>query len=315
MDQIGLFLQTSIQMGTPLLLATVGGILCEKSGNLNLGIEGMMLLGAVMGFQTGLNTGNPVLAMLAAGLAGLLGALIYAVVTVTFRGNQTVTGLTLTIFGEGVSSFTGAGLTGKTLPTGVTKALGTKSVPVLSKIPVIGPALFNQSVYVLIGLSVAVFAYLYLKKTRPGLNLRMVGENPSAADASGINTTRYKYIHILAGGFLCGLGGSYLSLVYVPRWQDNITAGQGWIAVALIIFSTWNPLKAIFGSYLFGALRGVGFKLQNVPVFGGFIIQSQLLDMLPYAVTILVLLVTTIRKKRENQAPAWLGLPYFRENR
>ena len=145
--------------------------------------------------------------------------------------------------------------------------------------------------------------------------MRIVGENPSAADASGVNTTLYKYVHILAGGFLCGMGGAYLSLVFVPRWQDNITAGSGWIAVALIIFSTWNPAKAIFGAYLFGALRGIGFKLQNVQIFGSFEISSQLLDMIPYIMTIVVLVCTTIRKKKENQAPAWLSLPYFRENR
>ncbi len=148
--------------------------------------------------------------------------------------------------------------------------------------------------------------------------MRVVGENPAAADASGINITLYKYIHILLGGFLCGLGGSYLSLVFVPRWQDEITAGMGWIAIALVIFSTWNPAKAIFGAYLFGALRGVALKMQNVPLrlFGNNItIDSALLDMLPYIMTIAVLVFITLRKKKENQAPAWLGNAYFREDR
>ncbi len=315
LDSTGLFLQTSLQMGTPLLFGTVGGILCEKVGNLNLGIEGMMLLGAVTGFMTALKTGNPVLAVLAAGFAGLLGALIYAIITVTFKGNQTVTGLALTIFGTGVSSFLGQSLAGISLPENVISALGTKEVPVLKDLPVIGNALFKQSIYVHIALILAILVYYYFKKTRIGLSVRIVGENPSAADASGVNTTLYKYIHILVGGFFCGMGGAYLSLVFVPRWQDNITAGNGWIAVALIIFSTWNPAKAIFGAYLFGALRGIGFKLQNVQIFGSFVISSQLLDMIPYIMTIAVLVFTTMRKKKENQAPAWLSLPYFRENR
>ncbi len=315
LNSTGLFLQTSIQMGTPLLFGTLGGILCEKVGHLNLGIEGMMLLGAVTGFLVGLKSGNPMLAVLAAGAAGLLGALIYAIVTVTFKGNQTVTGLALTIFGGGVSSFLGKSLAGISLPAGIASGLGTKEVPILKDIPVIGTALYKQSIYVHIALIVAILMYFYFKKTRIGLSLRIVGENPSAADASGVNTTLYKYVHILAGGFLCGMGGAYLSLVFVPRWQDNITAGSGWIAVALIIFSTWNPAKAIFGAYLFGALRGIGFKLQNVQIFGSFEISSQLLDMIPYIMTIVVLVFTTIRKKKENQAPAWLSLPYFRENR
>ncbi|RPF48041.1 nucleoside ABC transporter membrane protein [Hydrogenoanaerobacterium saccharovorans] len=314
----GLFLQTAVQMGTPLLFGTLGGILCEKVGHLNLGVEGMMLLGAVMGFLTALKTGNPLLAVIVSGLAGVAGALIYAVITVTFRGNQTVTGLVLTIFGTGISSFIGQNLAGLSLPEGLLAALGIHNIPGLSAIPVIGTALFKQSIYVHIGWISAVVIYIYLRKTRMGLSMRVVGENPAAADASGINITLYKYIHILLGGFLCGLGGSYLSLVFVPRWQDEITAGMGWIAIALVIFSTWNPAKAIFGAYLFGALRGVALKMQNVPLrlFGNNItIDSALLDMLPYIMTIAVLVFITLRKKKENQAPAWLGNAYFREDR
>lgn len=314
---IELFLQTSVQMGTPLLFGTLGGILSEKVGHLNLGVEGMMLMGAVMGFLTGVKTGNPLLAVLAAGLAGLLGALIYAVITVTFMGNQVVTGLALTIFGTGVSSFIGAGLSGISLPESVQAPLAATEIPILSKIPFFGTVLFHQSYYALAALILAVLIYIYIKHTRFGLNMRMVGENPSAAEASGINATLYKYVHILAGGFFCGLGGAFLTLVFVPRWQDNITAGQGWIAVALVIFATWNPLKAIFGAYLFGMLRGLGFKLQNgIPFMGATIaIPSQILDMIPYMMTIAVLVFITMQKKKENQAPAWLGNAYFREER
>lgn len=317
-NDAGLFLQTAVQMGTPLLFGTVGGILSEKVGNLNLGIEGMMLLGASFGFLTALQTANPVLALLAAGLAGALGALIYAVIAVTFRGNQTVTGLTLTIFGTGVSSFLGKRLSGQSLPVAVTGVLGSVELPLLGKIPVLGPALFRQSVCVYLSLAAALLAYVYFTRTRAGLSARVVGENPAAADASGVSISLYKYCHIVLGGFLCGLGGAYLSLVFVPRWQDEITAGSGWIAVALIIFSAWNPARAIFGAYLFGALRGIGLKLQNItlPFFGsGVTVPAQILDMIPYAMTILVLVVTTVHKNREKQAPAWLGLPYFRENR
>jgi simple sugar transport system permease protein len=158
--------------------------------------------------------------------------------------------------------------------------------------------------------------YGYFSFTRLGLNARAVGENPSVADASGIPVTLYKYVHIVAGGFLCGLGGAYLSLVFVPRWQENITAGAGWIAVALIIFSTWNPLRAVFAAYLFGALKGIGFKFQGLELgFPGFKITAspQILDMLPYLATILVLVFITRRKGKKYQSPAALGLPYFRE--
>ena len=317
-DALSLFMQTSVQMGTHILLATLGGILCEKVGNMNLGIEGMMLLGASVGFSAALATANPALAILAAGVAGAGGALIYAVITVTLRGNQVVTGLVLTIFGSGVSGFLGKGLSGKSLPREISDAFAPVSVPVLRDIPVLGKMFFEQSLYVHLGLLVAIVMYVYFKRTQAGLNVRAVGENPGAADASGINVNAYKYAHVTAGGFLCGIGGAYLSLVFVPRWQENITAGAGWIAVALIIFSTWNPLKAIFAAYAFGALKGIGFKFQSVDLslFGNPIVFSpQILDMIPYVATIVVLIFITYRKKKEYQSPKGLGNPYFREER
>ena len=315
---VTLFFATAVQMGTHILFAVLGGIMCEKIGNMNLGIEGMMLLGASVGFSAALATANPLAAVLAAGIAGAGGAFIYAVITVSLRGNQVVTGLILTIFGTGVSGFLGKGLSGKALPEVVSRAFAPVSVPLLHRIPVIGQVFFVQSPYVLAGMVLAVFLYVYFTRTRAGHNARAVGENPGVADASGIPVILYKYIHVVAGGFLCGVGGAYLSLVFVPRWQDNITAGAGWIAVALIIFSTWNPLRAVFAAYLFGALKGVGFKFQNIDfsVFGRKIIFSpQLLDMLPYFATIIVLIIITGRKKREYQAPAGLGTAYFREER
>lgn len=318
MNGLELYLQTAAQMGTPILFATLGGILCEKVGHLNLGIEGMMLMGAVTGFQVAYSTGNPVLAVLAAGTAGLVGALIYAIVTVSLHGNHSVTGLALTIFGTGLSSFVGKQLVGVSLPASIGSAFASVKVPLLSDIPVVGRMFFDQSPYASAAILLGILLWLYMNKTTGGLNMRAVGENPGAADASGVNVSRCKYLHILAGGFLCGVGGAYLSLVFVPRWQEQITAGMGWIAVALVIFSTWNPLKAIFGAYFFGALRGLSFVIQNadLSVFGFKItIVSQFLDMIPYIATILVLILITRGSRAEHQAPKALSLPYFREER
>lgn len=298
-------------MGTHILFATVGGIICERVGNMNLGIEGMMLMGAAVGFSTACATENPLLAVLAAGAAGMIGALIYAVITVSFRGNQVVTGLVLTIFGTGIAGFIGKSVSGNIIPQSVSEAFAPYEIPVLSDIPIIGKALFDQSFYVQLAIIIAVLAYFYMKKTKWGLNMRAVGENPAAADASGINVTLYKYVHILAGGFLCGMGGAYLSVVFLTTWQDNVTAGAGWIAVALIIFSTWNPLKAILAAYLFGMLKGLNFKMQG----WGIQIPSQFLEMLPYVATVVVLIFITLRKKKEHQPPKSLGNPYFREER
>lgn len=317
-DALSLFLQTAVQMGTHILLAILGGILCEKVGNMNLGIEGMMLLGASVGFSTALATANPALAILAAGLAGAAGAFVYAIITVTLRGNQVVTGLVLTIFGTGVSGFLGQSLSGKSLPAEITRAFAPVRIPVLCDIPVLGKMLFEQSVYIHISIIAAIVISIYLNRTHAGLNARAVGENPGAADASGINVSAYKYAHVVAGGFLCGVGGAWLSLVFVPRWQENITAGAGWIAVALIIFSTWNPLKAIFAAYAFGALKGIGFKFQNIDVTlfdRKLAFSPQILDMIPYVATIVVLVFITRRKKKEYQSPKGLGVPYFREER
>ena len=317
-NSTALFLQTAVQLGTPILFGTLGGILNEKAGHLNLGVEGMMLMGASFGYLMGYHTASPLLAILCAGLAGLFGALIYAFLTVTLKANQIVTGLSLTVFGTGFSGYLGQTISKFKLPEAISTSLATVKIPLLGDIPLLGTAIFTQSIYVHISLLLAILIYFYIRRTSFGLNLRMVGESPAAADASGVNVSVYKYVHILAGGFLCGLGGAFLSLVFVPSWQENITAGAGWIAVALIIFATWNPIRAIFGAYFFGALRAIGFKLQalDLKLFGrDFDIPAQLLDMIPYIATIVVLIIITFRKKRETQAPHWLGLPYFREER
>lgn len=305
------FLSAAIMAGTPLLFATLGEILTEKSGNLNLGVEGLMLIGAVMGFLVGHYTQSPVLAMLAAAAGGAFGSLIFAILTVTMRANQVVAGLSITILGSGISGFVGQTLVGEVLPETFTRFFDPVKIPVLGDIPVLGTLFFQHNVYVYLGLFTAILMTLYLFRTKKGLNLRVVGENPYAADASGINVDLYKYIHILAGGALCGLGGAYLSLVYVPAWQENVTAGRGWIAVALVIFCSWNPIKAIFGSYLFGGLDIVGFRIQQM----GIPVSQYLIDMLPYLVTILVLVYDSTRKTGAAKAPEALSEPYFREER
>lgn len=308
---IATFLNAAIQSGTPLLFATLGELLTEKSGNLNLGVEGMMLVGAVAGFYTAMKTSNVVLTLIGAGVAGALCALIYAFLTVTLRANQVVTGLSLTILGTGISSFIGQSLIGEVIPDSIKLFFEPKAIPLLSKIPIIGHGVFNQNVFVYLGYLLAICLGIYLYHTRFGLNLRVVGENPGAADASGIDVGLYKYIHILIGGALCGLGGAYLSVVYVPTWQENITAGRGWIAVALVIFIIWSPYRALLGAYLFGGLDILGFRLQKYDIS----VSQYLIDMLPYIVTILVLIVTSMRKSKELSPPEGLGNSYFREDR
>lgn len=306
-----LFLTAAVKAGTPLLFATLGESITERSGNLNLGVEGMMLMGAVAGFQFGLTTGNPVIAILAALIAGAVGAGIFAFLTVTLRANQIVSGLSLTIFGTGIAGFIGQKLGGQVVPESIKTWFVKFKIPILGDIPYLGQIFFNHDVLVYLGYFTAIGLGIYLYNTRKGLNLRSVGENPGAADAAGLNVTLYQYVHILIGGALCGLGGAYLSLVHVPAWQENITAGRGWIAVALVIFITWNPYKAIVGAYLFGGLDILGLYLQKFDIK----LSQYLLDMLPYVVTILVLIMTSIRKTKENKPPKSLGESYFREDR
>ena len=305
------FLAACIVAGTPLAFATIGELITEKSGSTNLGVEGMMLLGAVMGFITGQNTGNPFLAMVAAAAAGAIGALIFGFLTVTLRANQIVVGLTLTIFGTGLAQLVGRPLLGSTLPSTVTSDFAKLALPGLSKIPVIGEIFFAQDRFVYLSYVVTIVAAVYMYKTKWGRNMKAVGESNEAADASGINVTLYKYIHILIGGALCGLGGAYLSIVRMPIWQEDIVNGRGWIAVALVIFVAWNPVKGFFGSALFGGLSILGLKLQTM----GFAFSQYLFDMIPYICTIVIVFLATYKNKRESQPPADLGNNYFREDR
>lgn len=305
------FFTAAVVAGTPLLFAILGEILTEKSGHLNLGVEGMMLMGAVVGFITAMSTGNPYLALSGAMCAGAMGALIYGILTVTLRANQVVAGLTLTIFGTGFSSFMGKGLLGEVIPDNMKLFFGDIKLPILGDIPYLGQIFFNHGILVYTGYVLTILAGIYLYNTRIGLNLRAVGENTAAADAAGINITLYKYVHILLGGILCGIAGAYLSLVYIPSWQENVTAGRGWIAVALVIFCRWNPYRVFIGAFLFGGLDIIGFRLQKYD----FHISQYIIDMLPYIVTIVILIFVSVRKSRSGHAPANLGVSYFREER
>ena len=305
------FLAAAVIAGTPLLFATLGELITEKAGNLNLGVEGMMLMGAVMGFAVGLWTGNPLLAVLGAIAAGAVGAAVYAVLTVTLRANQTVTGLTLTIFGTGYASFVGKSFMGTPAPATIKSLFATLEIPLLSKIPVLGPVFFQQDIFIYFGYLFTICASVYLWKTKKGLNLKAVGENAAAADASGINVNLYKYVHIILGGALCGLGGAYMSLVTIPVWQENVVAGRGWIAVALVIFASWKPSKALVGAFLFGGLNILGYRLQSM----GIQVSQYLVDMVPYAATIIIVIISTHKNRKEDMGPADLTIPYFREDR
>lgn len=313
MGAITVFLSAAVVAGTPLLFATLGEILTEKVGNLNLGVEGMMLMGAVVGFTVGLKTGNPILSIIASALAGTFGALIYAFLTISLRANQVVSGLTLSIFGTGFSSLfgKGLGLIGQKTPDTVKSFFNIYPIPGLSKIPVLGKVFFQHDPFVYLGYILAIILGIYIYNTNKGLNLRSVGENPACADAASINVALYKYINVLIGGGLCGLGGGYLSLVYIPAWQENVTAGRGWIAVALVIFAAWNPYKAILGSYLFGGLGIVAFRFEALTAH----VSQYLIDMLPYLVTITVLVLVSMKKSKKNAPPQGLGNAYFREER
>jgi general nucleoside transport system permease protein len=322
-----LFLASAIRISIPLLIGTLGETLTERSGHLNLGVEGMMLLGASTGFLVAVRTQNVVLAMLAAMGGAGAGALLFALMTVTFRANQVVTGLALTIFGAGVANTLGKSITNENTPQNIRDLFAWKPLHAdlsgIQGIPVLGPvaefvdtAFLQHNLYVYGALLGAALLAFFLYRTHAGLHLRAVGENPAAADASGIRVIATRYAAIVFGGMLCGLAGLYMPLVHITTWVENITGGRGWIVVALVIFVRWDPLKAILGAFLFGALEIVGFRLQAIPQLAGSIFFSQyLIDMYPYLMTILVLVMANVRKKKGWQGPGALGIPYFREER
>ena len=311
MDLFIKFLVAAVGAGTPLLFGTVGEILNEKVGHLNLGVEGMMAIGACAGFMAGYLTDNFALALLAAFGAGVLSALVYAVLTVTFLANQNVAGLTMTIFGVGLSNFIGvymldkSGATTLKLPENVTAQMRSVTIPVLSDLPVVGELLFSYNPFVYIGILVAAVCGFYLYRTKTGLNVQAIGENPAAADAASIQVTRWKYINILLGGGICGIGGAYCSMIINSGvWISNSVNGLGWIAVALVIFAAWKPHVAILGSFVFGALRVL--KYYKMGFMAGW--PDAFFDMLPFLITALILVITSIRGSKGAHIPASLGV-------
>lgn len=317
-DQLIPFLYAAILASVPLLYGTLGEILTQKAGNINLGVEGMMYLGAIAGFLAGYHTDSAILILLFGMMAGAFGALLYAFLTVTLKANQNVTGLTLTIFGTGIANFLGE-KTKLGAPVGTVfmsprlkELLSPLHLGALSDLPVIGTLLFHHSILTYLALALGIAMSLYLRRTRLGLNLRAVGENPAAADAMGVPVNVYKYAHILAGGAFSGLGGVYVSMVTaLGNWQPNIISGQGWIAIALVIFAAWKPGRAILGSLVFGALSVLRLYISRDVVN----IPPALFSMLPFLVTCLVLVLSSVRMRRDNQQPASCGINYFREER
>lgn len=304
---IEVLLFATIKAGTPILFATLGAIIMERSGIINLGIEGLMLIGALSGFSTALFTGNMFLAVIASFTAGMVAGSLHGIITVYLRGNQIVSGLSLTMFGVGITALFGRSLVGRTID-----GFGKIDIPVLSDIPIIGPGLFNHDILVYLSIFFVITIRLFFYKTKWGLYLRSVGENPAAADTSGINVNRYRMWAVLIGSGLAGLGGGYLSLAYTPFWAEGMSAGRGWIAVALVIFAQWNSTRALAGAYLFGGINAIQLRMQAM----GTNISAQILEMLPYVFTIVVLVIATMRlEKGSSPQPESLGLPYDREDR
>ena len=290
---------TVVSASTPLLLAALGELVVEKSGVLNLGVEGMMLLGAIAAFATGVTTGSWPLAVLAGALGGLVMAFLFGVLTLSLLANQVATGLALTIFGVGLSALLGAGFVGVPLP-----ALPKLAVAGLSDLPFIGPLLFAHDLLVYFSLIMVAAVAWFLVQTRAGLVLRAVGENQEAGHSIGYPVIRIRYLAVLFGGAMCGLGGAYLSLAHTPMWIENMTAGRGWIALALVVFATWRPGRVLLGAYMFGGITILQLHAQGI----GLEVPSQLLSMLPYLATILVLVLISKDSARVRlSAPACLG--------
>ena len=292
-------LLTIVTAATPLVFAAVGEVVVEKAGVLNLGVEGMMIIGAIAAFATAVSTGSEVLAIAAGAGAGVLIALIFGVLTVYLQSNQVATGLALTIFGLGLSALIGHSYVGKTFG-----GLAKLDIPGLSDIPVLGPVLFGHDALVYLSVvSVAVVAWV-LTRTRTGLLIRAVGENHDAAHSIGYSVTLIRMGAILFGGAMAGIGGAYLSVAYTPLWVENMTAGRGWIALALVVFASWRAWRAFFGAYLFGGITIIQLHAQGM----GVDVPAQFLSMLPYLVTIVVLvLISRDNTRARLNAPACLG--------
>ena len=327
MGVLVLFLYNIVLINTPLLYGTVGEIVTEKSGSLNLGVEGTMAIGAIFGYLAGCASNSLLLALLVSFLTAALCGLLFALLTVSLQANQNVTGLTITTFGLGLYFFIGKGLgehwPAMTASPALVRGFASQEIPGLSQLPVLGKALFSQNLLVYLGIGIAVLIWFYLNCTQTGLRLRSVGENPGAADSVGVNLLLYKYVHLMLGSGIMGLGGFYMALNMGGSFEGSNCwiNGYGWIAIALVIFANWSPLLAILGTLVFGFFNTLqiyaGPLSDAFPSALGWLdgVPSHLLKALPFLITAIVLVASSIRDHRGSGQPAALGLNYFREDR
>lgn len=301
-------ISTTILYAVSVLYAAVGEIFTQKAGVMNLGLEGIMLMGAVSGYLVAVHKQNLGLAMVVVIAVGAVLGLIFAFVTVTLQADQTVAGMAMLTFGTGLSGFIGRDVCG----VNANLAFEPIAIPLLSKIPILGPSMFNQNILVYVMYIIIPVAMIYIYKTRPGMILRALGENPATLDSAGYNVFALRYGYVIFGSAMAAVSGACVSLAYTNFWSDNMTSGKGWIAVALVVFASWNPLVAVFGALLFGAISVIGVDIQ---MFYS-VLPSQFYSALPYVATIVALIFTTgnFRKKRSS-APAALCIPYNREER
>ncbi len=303
MNEIAFLIAATLSSGTPLALAGLGLLINEKVGVVNLGAEGMMLIAAVVGFAAAFHSGSSVVAFAAAAAAGALAAGLFGALVIWLNTNQYATGLAVSLFGGGFSAFVGVGYIGKTL-----EGRTLHSVPWLSDIPFVGPALFQQHPMVYLTVAFTVAIGLFFSRTRTGLVLRSVGENPESAHALGYPVRWLRLACVMAGGALCGLGGAYISVVYAPLWAEGMISGRGWIALALTVFATWRAARLLLGAYLFGGVTMLQLALQGA----GVDVPSQFMSMLPYLATIVVLVLISSNPSwiRLNM-PSSLGKPFY----
>lgn len=321
MIDLTLILAAGVASGTILLFAAIGEIFAERAGVLNLGVEGMMLVGAVAGFSVAASTGDPWIGLVVAMLAGAALSLVHAVMAIQFRADQVISGLALTFLGTGLARVLGDGLSS----AGAVARLPSFTIPLLADIPLLGPVLFrHQSVLTYVGFLLVPIAWYWIERTRPGLHLRAVGERPAAADAQGIDVVRSRYAYVMLGGLLAGLGGAAITLAISPGWfGDQTTNGRGWIAVGLVIFAQWSPFRAALGAYLFGAIFRFILDLQGASTIFGVAnpfaagrSATFFLEMLPYVFVIVVVIIGSREAlRRRVGAPAALGIPYVRGER
>jgi len=302
------FLAAAVVAAMPLLYGALGTIISEKSGLLNLGVEGIMIIGAISSYLLAVETGSVVLALFGGMLCGVLINMIYGFLTITLKANQSVTGLTLATFGVGLANTLGRPYANVSIPENVIAFFAPFKLPLLADIPYLGVILFNQSILVYVAYVLTIVLFVLSKWSKWGLYLSAVGDNPAAADSVSINIEKVRYLSLVISGAIIALGGEFLALGYLKLWQPSITMGRGWIAVALVIFSTWRPLRAFVGSLLFGGLMIIQFYF-TLPISSYFIVT------LPYLFTIIVLVVLSSSKREKTKPPTSLGVPYYRETR